>query len=438
MRFFCRRVSSGALLLLGVFGGPSAAEDQWSDPFVGVRYLVRTTPDPKWTMHAAFVDLTEPSIRLTATPPGDPKTTISGFAKKKGVQIAINAAFIDFEKNTSYGSAMGEGKLWTEALDQQQSAQIAAGPGNRVEIFEQGLIFQPQPWMRDVVSGHPMFVWNGAAYDAGDGVMAPRHPRTAVALSKDRRTLILFVVDGRQKHSVGMTGAEMSRVFIDLGAWQAMNMDGGGSSAMYLDGKGIVNSPSDGRERSLINHLGVYAAAGASKPKGQVKGIVKEKGTGKPLANAKVSLTSAYFDVTHADGFYHLSQVPAGQAALTATLDGYETAKVRVKVEARQTAAAADIELTPKPPPAPKVTPTAAGAAETGKQGSGETGAGAGGEEAARMMAKAKNYASGKLWGKAIDSYREVETKFPGTLEAAAAKEEIAKIEAVLADPAPR
>ena len=399
--------------------------------------MVRTTAEPKWTMHAAFLDLTEPSIRLTATPPGDPKTTISGFAKKKGVQIAINAAFIDFDKNTSYGSAMGEGKLWTDALDQGQSAQLACGPGNRVEIFEQGLIFQPQPWMRDVVSGHPMFVWNGVLFDSGDGVMAPRHPRTAVALSKDRRTLILFVVDGRQKHSVGMTGAEMSRVFIDFGAWQAMNMDGGGSSAMYIDGKGIVNSPSDGRERSLINHLGVYAAAGASKPKGQAKGTVKEKGTGKPLANAKVALTSAYFDATDANGFFHLSQVPAGQVTLAATLDGYEPAKVKVKVEARQTAEAA-IELAPKPPPAPKVTPTTAGGAqpETGIQKP-ETVA-AGGDDAARLAAKAKNYANGKLWGKAIDAWREVETKFPGTPEAAAAKEEISRIEAILAEPAPR
>ena len=421
----------GALLIL-FLARVAGADDQWADPFLGVRYLHRTTADPKLDMHLAFFDLTEPGIRLTATPPEDRKTVVSSFAKKKKVQVAINGDFFDIGKTyKTVGLAIGEGKIWPDsAADPADWALLAAG-GNRVEIYPPEAVVKPEPWMRDTVGGNIMLLRDGAPFQDWE----QRHPRTAGALTKDKKTLILLVVDGRQAHSVGMMGTEMQKVFLEFGAWSAINFDGGGSSTMYIDGRGTVNKPSDGRERVDGNHLGVYAAPGASRPKGQVKGIVKEKGTGKPLPNAKVALSAAYFDVTHVNGFYHLSQVPPGTVTLTATLDGYETAKVKVKVEPRQ-AAAADIELTPKPPPAPKITATTdaktAGAAPP--PGPAPAAAPAG-DDAARLLAKAKSYQNGRLWGKASDAYTEVMKKFPGTAEAAAAKDEIAKLDAILAEP---
>lgn len=71
-----------------------------------------------------------------------------------------------------------------------------------------------------------------------------RHPRTAIGYSKDGRTLWLFVVDGRATNSVGMTLVEVADHLRRLGAWQAMNFDGGGSTAMVIDGK-VVNVPTD-------------------------------------------------------------------------------------------------------------------------------------------------------------------------------------------------
>ena len=422
------------LLLLGVLAGPLFAGDEWSDPFLGVRYLHRTTDNPKLDMHLAFIDLTEPGIRLTATPPEDRRTVVSSFARKKKVQIAINGDFFDIGKTyKTVGLAIGEGKVWPDsAVDPNNWALLAAG-GNRVEIYPPELEVKPEPWMRDAVGGNIMLLRDGAPFQDWE----QRHPRTAGALTKDKRTLILLVADGRQAHSIGMTGTEMQKVFLEFGAWSALNFDGGGSSTMYIDGRGTVNKPSDGRERVDGNHLGVYAAPGASRPKGQIRGFVKEKGTGKPLPNAKVALSSAYFDVTHANGFFHFSQVPVATVQLSATLDGYDPVRVKVKVEARKTAEVA-IEMTPKPPPPEKSTPTvsapsagAAGAAPSAPSASG-------GDDAGRLMTKARSYQNGRMWGKALDAYRKVETDFPGTSEAAAAKEEIDKLEAILAEPASR
>jgi hypothetical protein len=82
-----------------------------------------------------------------------------------------------------------------------------------------------------------------------------RHPRTAVGFSRDSTTLFLVVVDGRSTASVGMTLVELAALMRGLGAWQALNFDGGGSTTMVVDGA-VVNVPSDATgERAVGNAL---------------------------------------------------------------------------------------------------------------------------------------------------------------------------------------
>ena len=87
-----------------------------------------------------------------------------------------------------------------------------------------------------------------------------RHPRTGAGVSKDGRTLWLVVVDGRQpEYSVGMTLPELGDLLIELGADDALNLDGGGSSSFVARnsaGEWITNKPSDGKFRPVANHLG--------------------------------------------------------------------------------------------------------------------------------------------------------------------------------------
>ena len=77
-----------------------------------------------------------------------------------------------------------------------------------------------------------------------------RHPRSAIGVDRTGKILWLVVVDGRQKRfSEGMNLHELGSVLLDLGCWNATNMDGGGSSVLGLAGADgrlrIVNSPSD-------------------------------------------------------------------------------------------------------------------------------------------------------------------------------------------------
>jgi hypothetical protein len=98
----------------------------------------------------------------------------------------------------------------------------------------------------------------------GTARVAPkvRHPRTAAGVTSDGKTLILLTVDGRQPGvSVGVTLPEMADLMLELGAHDAVALDGGGSTSFYLkraNGSLLTNRPSDSEWRPVGNHLGVW------------------------------------------------------------------------------------------------------------------------------------------------------------------------------------
>ncbi len=107
------------------------------------------------------------------------------------------------------------------------------------------------------IGGGPILVRNGAEehWSVGKGTnsLAGRNPRTALGFNS--RYLYLVEVDGRQKGlSLGMTFAELANLMKSIGCTDAMNLDGGGSSTFWLNGK-VMNSPSDKHERAVANAL---------------------------------------------------------------------------------------------------------------------------------------------------------------------------------------
>ena len=119
-----------------------------------------------------------------------------------------------------------------------------------------------------IIGGWPRILCDGqnVAGDAAtlegtlSGNAEARHPRTAVGFSRDSSTLIILTVDGRSESSGGMTLVELANVMRELGAWQAMNFDGGGSTTMVIEGK-VANQPSDKEgERAVGDGLLVVVA----------------------------------------------------------------------------------------------------------------------------------------------------------------------------------
>lgn len=113
-----------------------------------------------------------------------------------------------------------------------------------------------------VVGGGPLLVEKGVVNvrsreeSMASDIAYGRAPRTGVGVKADG-TVLLMVVDGRSQYSAGMSLKEFATYLKRFGAVSAVNLDGGGSSEMVLDGK-IMNRPSDGSERPVSIGLGIF------------------------------------------------------------------------------------------------------------------------------------------------------------------------------------
>ncbi len=125
--------------------------------------------------------------------------------------------------------------------------------------------FSPR-WMdvEQAVGGGPFLVRDGLISVDGEAENFPlssfinkRHPRTAAGVDASGK-LMLVTVDGRAEWSRGATLPELAAIMKRLGAVNAINFDGGGSTTMFL-GDGIVNAPSDGEPRAVADGLFVYS-----------------------------------------------------------------------------------------------------------------------------------------------------------------------------------
>ena len=105
----------------------------------------------------------------------------------------------------------------------------------------------PDDWFDVVnaVGGGPYLVKEGSIFidkqRFGKDFLWEKEPRTAVGYTK-KGTLILATVDGRSKNSYGATLTELAKIMYDLGAYNAMNLDGGTSTQMVVNGR-VVNTP---------------------------------------------------------------------------------------------------------------------------------------------------------------------------------------------------
>lgn len=130
-------------------------------------------------------------------------------------------------------------------------------------------------------------------------------PRTAVGFSANGRVMFMATVDGRQQGSSGLTLRELAELMQSIGADDALNLDGGGSTTMLARKAGewrseIVNQPSGGRERPVPNGIGIFVAPGS----GQLVGtrVIPALGedADRTFAGLSRTLTAKGYDETFA------------------------------------------------------------------------------------------------------------------------------------------
>ena len=226
--------------------------------------LIATTASAEWrsvapgvdhqrigNVDVARVDLKHPQTKVITTKKQERGMTVGSFAKKARAIVAVNGDYFD-EKLWPIGKSGGAcGVWWPGKRTSRKQGLVSVGAG-RAEI--QRNTQKARGWARGAVSGWPLLVEECAAVrklPGSDFFTRAKHPRTAVGLSRDGRTMYLVVAGGE-----GMTLPELATFLVkQLGACRAMNLDGGGSSAMWVR-NGIVT----GREIAVGNHLAVVGA----------------------------------------------------------------------------------------------------------------------------------------------------------------------------------
>jgi len=248
---------------LGLLAGlatAAAAAAGWEPVVEGValQQVVRDGIDA----HIVRVDLADPRLRIVTSRESERGLTVSEFARRNSAIVAINGDYFDLQMRP-LGLAMGACGVWAEAMPGVRRQEVVGVGEGQARIFpRREPLRAPEPWMTGAVSGWPTIVAGCDPVErlpGSDHFMRAPHPRTAVGLSADGRELFLVVADGRREGTPGLTLPELARLMDEVGACSAVNLDGGGSSAMWVVDR-IVNRPSDGVERPVVNHLAVVAA----------------------------------------------------------------------------------------------------------------------------------------------------------------------------------
>jgi len=227
----------------------------------------------------AKIDLGDPRVRVEVALADDRDPDGAGpcvgqmevpsiVARKHAYQIAINASFfatphvrefdgkkvLYFVGNCGYpeGWHFSAGKLISSPAKGNLPATMIVHGDGRVSLKDR--VMELPADTKFAVSGNSMMLTNGEITPPASDIM--RHPRSAVGVSADGKTLFLMAVDGRQEgHSRGVTLAELAKIFQMFGADSAINLDGGGSTSLVVrdPATGVVSIANRPSDQSLTN-----------------------------------------------------------------------------------------------------------------------------------------------------------------------------------------
>jgi hypothetical protein len=234
--------------------------DTWVTLSPGVRHLHRVTDEPL-SAHVIVVDLRTPGVTVEVTPHGQRWRTPSQYGRSQGAVAAINGGFWSVFDSRAEGLVMHGGARWPGAQDDEFYGFFAVGKDGRALVSRPADVVERVGHLREAISGLQLLLDGGkvdAQAQCDDGCKY-RNPRTAVGVDREGHRVFLAVVDGRQAHSRGISLPNLARLLAELGAHRAINLDGGGSAALYLaTAGGLASRPADRKERDVLNHLGVF------------------------------------------------------------------------------------------------------------------------------------------------------------------------------------
>jgi exopolysaccharide biosynthesis protein len=214
-----------------------------------------------------FVNLKKRKIGIEYDPAKNLPVSLQAAAA--GALAAVNAGFFNIRDGGSVTYVRSNGiiedtdtaKKWSR--NSNMTGSLLISEGERVTIMGS----MPNEWydrhteFEDVLVSGPLLLKNGIKVKLPEtSLVITKHPRTAAGI-KNSRKVVLLTIDGRTGESLGMSLPDLADLLILLGCRDGINLDGGGSTTMWISGKpfnGVVNMPCDNKK---FDHLGERAVS---------------------------------------------------------------------------------------------------------------------------------------------------------------------------------
>lgn len=190
--------------------------------------------------------------------------TTSTFGEENQALAAINGSFFDMKNGGSVDFIKISGKVMAEN-QLEKNGQRAKHQQAALAISDGKLAIKKWDgtanWERHLTEEHVLLTGPLLALNGQDEILdstsfsRSRHPRTAVGIKANGR-IVLLTVDGRNANAAGMSLTELAKTMKWLGCTSAVNLDGGGSTTLWVNGfpdAGVVNYPTDNK---LWDHAG--------------------------------------------------------------------------------------------------------------------------------------------------------------------------------------
>lgn len=228
---------------------PTITDTSYQDDQLTIN--LTTTRSNDTTVYIADVQTSDSSLLKTALAENsygrNIKETTSAMAKSNQAILAINGDYYGFRNN---GYVVRNGVLYRDTVNSDTDALVIDQAGD-FSIVEEGTTSAQDlvaNGAQQILSFGPALVENGkisVSETAEVGQSMSSNPRTAIG-QIDSNHYVIIVADGRTDESEGLSLYELAEEFQKLGVKTAYNLDGGGSSTLYFNGK-VVNQPTSGQ-----------------------------------------------------------------------------------------------------------------------------------------------------------------------------------------------
>ena len=220
-------------------------------------------PLPDSRVHVLRVDLQARGVRVELSPMSERGQTLDAMASGRGALLSVNASFFD-ARFAPRGLTTSQGERWAPVMLPGVAPVFACTLALTCELTFDAPVQDQATW-RVAVGGTPWLLRAGVQRQASDdagchSLCAQTHPRTAIGLDRRGRFLYLVLAEGRRAPVLGLTLVQLSAVMHQVGAFNAMNLDGGGSSSLLINGQSRMARPANEPQmRRLANALHIFA-----------------------------------------------------------------------------------------------------------------------------------------------------------------------------------